>query len=142
MSFVLSLLTNKTTWLFIVLAVLAMVFGAQQLRITHLKSEVVERDAIIDAARAEIAATKVLVAQWQTSYATLTKTVETQNAAIKQLELEVAKRAARVKEALRLADIARAEANGLADSIQLMEIAKDECTSMRQLIDAYTAGMQ
>jgi|WetSurMetagenome_2_1015567.scaffolds.fasta_scaffold16345_4 hypothetical protein len=141
MGFVLSLLTNKVTWIFIAMAVLAMVFGAQQIRITHLKSEVTERDAVIVAARAEIAATKALVTQWQTSYATLTKTVETQNAAIARLEVEVAKRAARVKEVLRLAEVARTEANGLADTIQLMEVAKDECTSMRQLIDAYTAGM-
>jgi chromosome segregation ATPase len=142
MGFVLSLLTNKVTWIFLAFAVVAMVFGVQQMRITSLKSTVAERDATISAARSEIASTKVLIAQWKTAYDTLTKTVDTQNAAIAQLELEVAKRTARVKEVLRLAEVARKEANGLAESIQLMEVAKDECTSMRQLIDAYTAGMQ
>jgi chromosome segregation ATPase len=142
MGFVLSLLTNKVTWIFLAIAVVAMIFGVQQMRITSLKSTVAERDATISAARAEIASTKVLIAQWKTAYDTLTKTVDTQNAAIAQLELEVAKRTARVKEVLRLAEVARKEANGLAESIQLMEVAKDECTSMRQLIDAYIAGVQ
>jgi chromosome segregation ATPase len=142
MGFVLSLLTNKVTWIFLVIAAVAVAFGAQQMRISHLKSTVADRDATIAAAKADIAATKALVMQWQDAYGTLMQTVNTQNDAIQKLEEEVAKRAARVKEVLRLADIARAEANGLADTIQLMEIAKDECTSMRQLIDAYTAGMQ
>jgi len=142
MGFVLSLLTNKVVWVFLAIAAVVAAFGVQQMRITHLKGEVTEREEVIAAARAEIAATKGLVAQWQDAYATLTKTVTTQNDAIKQLEAEVTKRAARVKEVLRLADIARKEANGLADTIQLMEVAKDECTSMRQLIDAYVAGVQ
>jgi septal ring factor EnvC (AmiA/AmiB activator) len=142
MSVILSLLSSKTTWLMIAAALLAIFIGSQQVRIAHLKSVVEKRDETIAAAKADIEATRALVTQWQDAYGTLMQTVDTQNTAIQKLEAEVAKRAARVKEVLRLADIARAEANGLADTIQLMEIAKDECTSMRQLIDAYTAGVQ
>ena len=123
-------------------ALLAIFIGSQQVRIAHLKSVVEKRDETIAAAKADIEATRALVTQWQDAYGTLMQTVDTQNTAIQKLEAEVAKRAERVKEAIRLADIARAEANGLAETIQLMEVAKDECTSMRQLIDAYTAGMQ
>jgi hypothetical protein len=51
-------------------------------------------------------------------------------------------RIAKAKEAIRLADIERKKADGLASTIQMMEVAKDECTAMRQLIDAYVGGVR
>lgn len=121
---------------------LVALFGGQQWRINHLKDTVAAREAVIAASQAEVAATKALVTQWQQSYATLTRTVETQNAAITRLEAEVAARMAKAKEAVRLAAIERSKANGLAGKIQLMEVAKDECMAMRQLIDAYVDGLR
>jgi chromosome segregation ATPase len=142
MPFVLSLLTNKVTWIFLAIAAVVMMLGVQQARVSHLKGEVAEREEMIAAAKAEIAANKALIDQWQGAYKTLTTTVLTQNTAINKLEAEVAQRMARAKEAIRLADAARVKADGLAEVIQQMEVAKDECTGMRQLIDAYSGRVQ
>lgn len=133
---------SSTTWVVVAVIGLAVLIGGQQWRINHLKSEVAEREAVIAANRAEIASTRALVTQWQQSYATLTRTVDTQNAAIEKLEAEVAARMAKAKEAVRLAEIERSKADGLANQIQLMEVAKDECMAMRQLIDAYVVGVR
>lgn len=142
MSILYTLFSSKVTWVVLAIVGLMALFGVQQARIAHLKSVVANRDATIDAARGEIAATKTLVTQWQQSYATLTRAVETQNAAIVKLEAEVAARMAKAKEAVRLAEIERSKANELADQLQLMEVAKDECMAMRQLIDAYVVGVR
>lgn len=142
MPFVLSLLSSRVTWVFIAVAAVTMLIGVQQMRVTQLKGKVAEREEMLAAARAEVAANKALIDQWQGAYKTLTSTVITQNTAINKLEAEVAQRMARAKEAIRLADAARVKADGLAEVIQQMEVAKDECTGMRQLIDAYSGRVQ
>lgn len=142
MGFLFSLFTSKITWVILAVVGLAALIGGQQWRINHLNSVVTEQKAVIAAAQAEIASSKALIGQWKQSYDTLTVTVETQNRAIAALEAEVAKRIAKAKEAIRLAEIERKKADGLAGTIQMMEVAKDECTAMRQLIDAYVGGLR
>jgi hypothetical protein len=142
MGFLLSIFTSKFTWIFLAIAGIAIFMGVQQGRISHLKSVVADRDAAIAAQKASLDANKILIGQWDAAYKTLAATVVTQNNAINKLEAEVAARMAKAKEAIRLADIERKKADGLANSIQMMEVAKDECTAMRQLIDAYVGGVR
>lgn len=142
MGFLLSIFSSKTTWMLIVAAVIAGIIGVQQARISYLKNKVEDKEAAIAAAMAELKQAQSLVMQFKNAVDGLEDTVDRQNTEIAKLETAVAVRIAKAKEAMKIAEIERAKANSLADTLSLMELSKDECKAMASLVDAYGNSLQ
>lgn len=140
MTFLRSLLTNRTAWTVLAVTLAAAFVGAQQLRIGNLKQKVAQRDTTIMAARHEAEAARNLIAQYRASASDMAGAIARQNAAVEQLEVAAAERKAAARAALREAAASKAEAAAHADKINNMKVSNDECTALRQLVDSAVAG--
>lgn len=140
MPFLLSLFSSKTTWMLVAGALLALLFGVQQARISHLKNKIEDRDAAIAAAQAELKSAQALILQWKSAYDGITVTVDRQNAHITILEAKVKERIAKANEAMKQAEKAKQEAANLVQTIATMELSKDECQALSSLVDSAIAG--
>lgn len=140
MPFLLSLFSSKTTWILVAGALLALLFGVQQARISHLKNKIEDRDAAIAAYQAELKSAEALILQWKNAYDGMTDTVDRQNEQIAMLEAKVKERIAKAKEAMKQAEQAKMDAEKLAKTINTMELSKDECQAVFSLLDGAIAG--
>ena len=140
MGILLSIFSSKATWLLIAGVGLAIFFGIQQARISSLKNTIANQTREIDLANAEILQAKAQIARWKMAFDGVQATVDSQNAQIAKLESEVKKRIAAAAEAMKRAEISSVKAKALSDTIIHLEVSQDECTALRQLIDASLAG--
>lgn len=140
MAILLRLLSSKTTWFMIAAALLAIFIGSQQVRIAHLKSVVEKRDQMIEVAKAELLAAQDLIVRWRHAYDNIRMTVEEQNAQVAKLEAETRRRIAIAREAMKEAEKNRIEADRLAGKITDMELSKNECEALQQLVDTARAN--